>query len=148
MRPFLAVFLLMVASSAAAEPRTALLPQMPALQHVVRSSGMIFSGVVLLVQPSGSGAFQITFRVENAIRGVPRGQTVRISEWSARCRQNNGIRPPASHCRHRFLQVEPGTVCLQAPTTSSFQHRRTARFPSSLRSSTSQETCPRAKRCL
>lgn len=82
MRLTLAIFLLMVASSAAAEPRTALPPQMPALKHVVRSSGMIFSGIVLLVQPSGSDAVQITFRVENAIRGVRRGQIVRINEWA------------------------------------------------------------------
>lgn len=82
MRLFLAVFLLLFTPSATAQPGTVSLPQMPQLGYLVRSSGMIFSGVVLLVQPSGSGAVQITFRVENAIRGVRRGQTVRISEWS------------------------------------------------------------------
>jgi len=52
------------------------------MQHLVRSSGMVFAGVVLQVRRSGSGATQITFRVQTAIRGVRRGQTVRISEWS------------------------------------------------------------------
>jgi hypothetical protein len=44
---------------------------------------MIFSGEVLRVLPGGNGAgyTQITFRVENAMRGVRRGQIIRVSEW-------------------------------------------------------------------
>jgi len=52
-------------------------------QQAARTSGMIFSGVVLQVQRSGTGAgtTQITFRVETALRGVRRGQVLTISEW-------------------------------------------------------------------
>ena len=77
----LATFPLLLSISAVAE-RIVLPPQMPAMQHMVRSSGMIFAGVVLQVRRSDSGATQITFRVETAIRGVRREQTVRISEWN------------------------------------------------------------------
>ena len=65
------------------------------LRQIVRSSGVIFSGVVTRVQRSPaplisspaaasgrlSGAAVITFRVENAIRGVRRGQSFQLREW-------------------------------------------------------------------
>lgn len=82
MRLIFAVFLFLLTSSADAEPRIGIPVRMPPIDRVVRSSGMIFSGVVLQVQRSDSGATQIAFRVETAIRGVRRGQMVRISEWS------------------------------------------------------------------
>jgi hypothetical protein len=79
---FLATSLLLLSIPGGAERMVVFSPQTPAMQHLVRSSGMIFSGVVLQIQRSASGATQITFRVETAIRGVRRGQTVRISEWN------------------------------------------------------------------
>ena len=84
MRPilFLATPLLLLSIPGGAERIVVFPPQTPAMQHLVRSSGMIFSGVVLQIQRSASGATQITFRVETAIRGVRHGQTVRISEWN------------------------------------------------------------------
>ncbi len=52
----------------------------------VQSAGMIFSGTVLKVahlRPAGfPGITQITFRVENAIRGTRSGQTVTVREWA------------------------------------------------------------------
>lgn len=63
------------------EPRPVTVPQ------IVRSSGLIFSGEVIKVehvksQSGGAPAFtQITFRVENPVRGVRQGQIVAIREW-------------------------------------------------------------------
>ena len=55
-------------------------------RRTVRDAGRIFSGSVMSVERAkASGAVtttQITFRVEEAIRGVRRGQTLTISEWS------------------------------------------------------------------
>jgi hypothetical protein len=67
--------------------RLPVLPSLPVVQRITRSSGMIFSGVVLQVRRAELGktrspSTQITFRVETAIRGVRRGQVIRISEWS------------------------------------------------------------------
>lgn len=52
---------------------------------VVQSAGMIFSGTVLKVEHMRSAGFpgvtQITFRVESAVRGLRRGQSLTIREW-------------------------------------------------------------------
>jgi hypothetical protein len=68
-----------------AEPRFPISPKAPVRPDLLRASGMIFTGVVLAVQRSdtttSSAITQVTFRVENAIRGVRRGQLVRVSEW-------------------------------------------------------------------
>lgn len=52
----------------------------------VQSAGMIFSGKVLKVEHLRSAAFpgvtQVTFRVENAIRGARKGQTLIVREWA------------------------------------------------------------------
>ena len=75
-----------------AEPKGFLVPQLPPWQRITRDSGMVFSGVVTQVQRSANttGTTQITFRVESAIRGVRRGQTVTIKEWGGLW--NNGER--------------------------------------------------------
>ena len=75
-----------------AEPKNFLIPQLPRWQRMTRDSGMVFSGVVTQVQRSSNarGFTQITFRVENAMRGVRRGQSVTIKEWSGLW--NNGER--------------------------------------------------------
>lgn len=67
-----------------AEPKNFFVPQLPPWQKMTRDSGLVFSGVVTHVQRSATstGTTQVTFRVENAIRGVRRGQVVRIREWS------------------------------------------------------------------
>jgi hypothetical protein len=57
------------------------------LRHIIRDSGKIFAGAVLKVErlgpgPTGGiGTTQISFRVEEAIRGVRRGQVIQITEW-------------------------------------------------------------------
>jgi hypothetical protein len=54
---------------------------------LARHSGLIFSGTALRVQhvnPDPANAVattQITFRVQTAIRGVRRGQVIKIREW-------------------------------------------------------------------
>lgn len=75
-----------------AEPRNYFVPQLPPWQKMTRDSGMVFSGLVTQVQRSltSTGTTQITFRVENAMRGVRRGQVVTIREWSGLW--NNGER--------------------------------------------------------
>lgn len=62
-------------------PRSFLPPQ-----HAMRNAGIIFSGTVLKVehtaQPAFPGITQITFKVENGIRGIHRGQNITVREWS------------------------------------------------------------------
>ena len=79
----LALLLLSVAPLCA-EPKNFFVPQLPPWQKMTRDSGLVFSGVVTHVQRSATstGTTQVTFRVENAIRGVRRGQVVTIREWS------------------------------------------------------------------
>lgn len=52
----------------------------------VRSAGMIFSGTVLKIEHLHSAGFpgvtQVTFRVESAMRGARRGQTLMVREWA------------------------------------------------------------------
>jgi hypothetical protein len=60
----------------------------PNLRRMIRDSGRIFAGTVLKVErvdpvpASAIATTQITFRVEQAIRGVRRGQVVQVHEWS------------------------------------------------------------------
>jgi hypothetical protein len=87
MRPLALLFItiiLFVSLSASEQPRGSSLAQILSTQQITRASKMIFSGVVLQVKRSqnATGSTQITFRVENAIRGVRRGQIIRVSEWS------------------------------------------------------------------
>ena len=57
------------------------------LHHLIHDSGIIFAGTVLHVQTANTHAAsdtpvsRITFRVEVAVRGVRRGQTINVSEW-------------------------------------------------------------------
>jgi hypothetical protein len=54
----------------------------------MRDSGKIFEGTVIrvehpdLVPTSFIATTQITFRVEEAVRGVRRGQVVEVPEWA------------------------------------------------------------------
>jgi hypothetical protein len=76
--------------SAAAQDRLAGHSPLPisSLRLLTRNSGYIFDGTVMSVErvaeaDAGSlGAVQITFRVEQAIRGVRNGQLLTISEWA------------------------------------------------------------------
>jgi hypothetical protein len=57
------------------------------LRRMIRDSGKIFAGTVIKVErtdpaPTSTIVTLITFRVEEAIRGVRRGQIVQIREWA------------------------------------------------------------------
>src|SRR5258708_38384941 len=84
MRPLVVLVIFLVNISVSAQPRDSSPSRTLSTQRVARGAKLTFSGVVLQVERSEnvSGATQITFRVENAIRGVRRGQIIRVSEWS------------------------------------------------------------------
>ena len=60
------------------------LPQ-PMLRRILRDSGRIFAGTVTNVQHIQGGTSvpitRVTFRIDEAIRGVRKGQSLQISEW-------------------------------------------------------------------
>ena len=60
------------------------IPQ-PMLRRIVRDSGRIFAGTVIDIQRTQDGPgvpiTQVTFRIEEAIRGVRKGDQVQIKEW-------------------------------------------------------------------
>jgi len=59
----------------------------PGLQSITNRAGLIFSGTVVLVErvrasrPNQIEAVEISFRVEQPVRGVSSGQILRIREW-------------------------------------------------------------------
>jgi hypothetical protein len=68
------------------------------LHHLTKASGYIFAGTVQSVEhvsPSGANGIastQITFHVDQAIRGVRNGQTVVIREWAGLWRSGERYR--------------------------------------------------------
>jgi hypothetical protein len=58
----------------------------PALRRLTRQSGYIFAGTVTAVEsatsPNSVPSTKITFHVDQAIRGVSKGQTLVIHEWA------------------------------------------------------------------
>ncbi len=64
------------------------IPHSPILQTFPRSSGPIFSGTVLRVEHRNANSStalattEIRFRVDQAIRGVRKGQLLEIKEWA------------------------------------------------------------------
>jgi hypothetical protein len=87
--------------SAAAQSSPASRPLSPiySLSLLTRNSGYIFDGTVLSVEPvaetdPGSVAtVQITFRVEQAIRGVRNGQVLAVREWAGLWTSGDRYRP-------------------------------------------------------
>jgi hypothetical protein len=70
-------------SWSAALPRP--LPAAPTLRRLTRQSGYIFAGTVTAVEPaapSNVAGTKITFHVDQAIRGVTKGQTLVVREWA------------------------------------------------------------------
>lgn len=102
---FLALFLCALAK--AEQPiRNNLAPGVPrgvtplgALPRWTKSSGYIFSGTVLSVEhitaegATGIAATQITFQVENAVRGARDGQKLKIKEWAGLWQSGERYRP-------------------------------------------------------
>ena len=67
---------------------TSALPRTPSLRELTQTSGYIFAGTVTAVEriasagPNEVATMRISFRVEQAIRGVRTGQTLVIREWA------------------------------------------------------------------
>jgi hypothetical protein len=96
---FLGWLILLPGLAAAQRQPAASPPAAPTLRELVHDSGYIFSGTVMDVKPvpaAGSDAvttMQITFRVEQAIRGVRAGQTLVIYEWAGLWNSGDRYRP-------------------------------------------------------
>jgi hypothetical protein len=74
-------------------------PKPVTIQQILHSSAMIFSGTVLNVEhetaESGTarGVTQITFRVQDAIRGARPGQIIEVHEWGGLWNTGERYRP-------------------------------------------------------
>jgi hypothetical protein len=90
----------------------------PSLVQLNRNSGYIFVGTVRAVtkveptSPSGVGIVRITFHVENALRGVRRGQTLVIREWAGRWESGEHYRVGE---RTMLFLFPPGKLGLTSP---------------------------------
>ena len=95
------------------------------LRQIVRSSGQIVSGVVVAVERSGadsdtpSGITRVTIRVQEAVRGVRRGQVVQVCEWAGLW--NAGERYQMG--QHVFLFLYPNSkLGLTSPVAGPLGH--------------------------
>jgi hypothetical protein len=74
-------------------------PSLSNLRMLSRNAGYIFDGTVLSVEQLGSSetdglaTVQISFRVEQAIRGTRRGQILKIQEWAGLWNSGERYRP-------------------------------------------------------
>jgi len=90
----------------------------PSLVQLSRNSGYIFVGTVksvARVEPmsqSGVATVRITFHVENALRGVRRGQTLVIREWAGRWDSGGHYRVGE---RTMLFLFPPGKLGLTSP---------------------------------
>lgn len=90
----------------------------PTLVQLNRNSGYIFVGTVrsvTKVEPtsqSGVATVRITFHVENAVRGVRRGQTLVIREWAGRWESGKHYRVGE---RIMLFLFPPGKLGLTSP---------------------------------
>jgi hypothetical protein len=90
----------------------------PTLVQLNRNSGYIFVGTVrsvTKVEPtsrSGVATVRITFHVENALRGVRRGQTLVIREWAGRWESGEHYRVGE---RTMLFLFPPGKLGLTSP---------------------------------
>ena len=90
----------------------------PTLVQLNRNSGYIFVGTVKSVtrveptSPNGVAIVRITFHVENALRGVRRGQTLVIREWAGRWESGEHYRVGE---RTMLFLFPPGKLGLTSP---------------------------------
>lgn len=117
----LPIFLALILSSPAASGQNSIAnysPPSASLQMLARRSGYIFDGTVLSVEPGveaesgGVATVRITFRVEQAIRGVRNGQVLTIREWAGLW--NSGERYRSGERLLLFL-YSPGRLGLTSP---------------------------------
>jgi hypothetical protein len=90
----------------------------PTLVQLNRNSGYIFVGTVMSVarvepnSQSSVATVRITFHVENAVRGVRRGQTLVIREWAGRWESGEHYRVGERTMLYLF---PPGKLGLTSP---------------------------------
>src|SRR5437867_8222030 len=140
-------FLLLPAIFAVAQRRPD--AQVDNFNQFTRNSGYIFSGTVLKIQRTTAGenaiAFtQVSFRVDQAIRGVRAGEILTIREWSGLWNSGERYRPgervllflyPASKLGFtspvggplaQFVVDHDGKIHIQRPAAHTyFHHPRT-----------------------
>lgn len=96
---FLFVYLSSGLRLAGEERRTGELEYQPRLQILTRGAGTIFSGTVTSVRrlaatkPNELETIEISFRVEQAVRGAQRGQALTIREWAGLWATGESYRP-------------------------------------------------------
>ena len=119
--PALALALLSLPAAGQDLPANQRLPAISSLRVLTQNSGYIFDGTVLSVQavPNDDhdlATVQITFRVEQAIRGTRTGQILTIREWAGLW--NSGER---YHVGERLLLFlySPSTLGLTSPVGGS-----------------------------
>ena len=120
LRQFPALWLVLISLSAAGQNPLAQ-PSLSAISNLRllnRSSGYIFDGTVLSVEriaqseSSRVAAVQITFRVEQAIRGTRSGQRLTIREWAGLWNSGERYRPGE---RLLLFLYSPGKLGLTSP---------------------------------
>src|ERR1700690_1363164 len=97
--PVLGLALISLAAAGQNVPAQASVPAISNLRLLARSSGYIFDGTVLSVErvawndANSVAMTQITFRVEQAIRGTRSGQVLTIREWAGLWNSGERYRP-------------------------------------------------------
>jgi len=117
---FLPSALLFVLTLTVAAQRQPIAPRygVPTLVQLNRNSGYIFVGTVrsvTKVEPTSQSSVatvRITFHVENAVRGVRRGQTLVIREWAGRWESGEHYRVGE---RIMLFLFPPGKLGLTSP---------------------------------
>jgi hypothetical protein len=97
-------------------------PAISNLHMLTQNSGYIFDGTVLSVQrfalnESSVPTVQITFRVEQAIRGTHSGQVLTIREWAGLWNSGERYRPGE---RLLLFFYSPGKLGLTSPVGGQF----------------------------
>ena len=115
--PALALALLSLPAAGQDSQANQRLPAISSLRLLTQNSGYIFDGTVLSVQSApddanGLATVQITFRVEQAIRGTRAGQILTIREWAGLW--NSGERYHAGERLLLFL-YSPSSLGLTSP---------------------------------
>jgi hypothetical protein len=128
-------------------------PVAPTLNQLTQRAGCIFAGTVLTVERMGAQApgevatVRITFRVDQAIRGVAQHQTLTIREWAGLWDAGESYRPgeqvllflyrnsqlgltsPVNGSQGRFELDRSGRVLLNQERLAGLQGKLPARSP-------------------
>jgi hypothetical protein len=115
--PALALALLSLSAIGQDSQAKPLLPAISSLRLLNQNSGYIFDGTVLSVRPDQNDAndvatVQITFRVEQAIRGTRAGQILTIREWGGLWSSGERYRPGE---RLLLFLYSPSSLGLTSP---------------------------------